>query len=349
MRTIILINLLVGASFLSAQSVTIDNVPAHVEYYRMPDQPLDQDFSTYTADVDVSYSELSKTGVSKSSLIDEYLNLEGYKRVNSKGDIEVTARIGDFTVWSESTKTNRTKSKDKNGKEYEKVTYSREVRYSLPISLVVYDKNGFLLADQYITSSSDTRTWTSSSYKSLSDLDSYWRYERPNRLTQLQREITTQGMKTLSDELNNRFGYRKIKDTVKFETIGKKKHPQYDEFEKNAGIIQDAFSLMSADKGLDDIKNKIKPALAFYNTNAAKYKSSSKDDTKMRHICLYNQGLAYFWMEDFDQAEFFANEIQRLDKKDKDVKRLLAVIDSTRESLATANKTSRHKVTVGRT
>jgi hypothetical protein len=267
--------------------------------------------------------------------------------VSSKGDIEVTARVGDFTIWSESRNTHHSKTKDKNGKEYDKITYNIEVKYSLPITLMVYDKKGFLLADTYVSSSSDTRTWTSITYNSLSELESYWRYERPNRLTQLQKERLTQGMTSFSDELNNRFGYRKMKDTVKFETVGKKKHPEYDEFLKNANIIADAFKQMSADKGLEEIKTKIKPALAFYNTAAAKYKSSSKDDTKMRHICLYNQGLAAFWMEDFEQASFFAAEIQRKDKKDKDVKRLLNFIESTRDSMAAAGKTSRHKVNVG--
>jgi|WetSurMetagenome_2_1015567.scaffolds.fasta_scaffold58074_2 hypothetical protein len=346
MRTFIAVALTCVAELVSAQSVTIDNVPAHVEYFRIPDQPLDPSFTTYSADIDVPFSQLGKTGITKSSLIDQYLVLDGYKKVNSKGDVEITATIGDFTVWSESTNTHRTKTKDKNGKEIEKVSYNLEVKYSLPISLQVYDKNGFMLADQYISSSSDTRTWTSVSYNSLADLDSYWRYERPNRLTQLQKELLSQGMNSLSDELNKRFGYRKIKDTVKFETIGKKKHPQYDEFQKNTQIIQDAFKLMSADKGLEEIKVKIQPALDFFNAAAAKYKSSSKDDTKMRHICLYNQGLAAYWMEDFDQAEFFANEIQRKDKKDKDVKRLLDVISNTRESLAAAHQTSRHMINV---
>jgi len=347
MRTYFIILLACGVSLISAQSVTIDNEPAHVEYYRMPDQPLDPSFATYSVDLDMTYSELGKTGITESSLIDQYMNLQGYKKVNSKGDVEVTARVGDFTVWSESRNTHHTKSKDKNGKEYDKISYNLEVKYSLPITLQVYDKKGFLLADTYVSSSSDTHTWTSISYNSLSELESYWRYERPNRLSQLQKERLTQGMQSFSDELNNRFGFQKIKDNVKFETIGKKKHPQYDAFQQNVEIIQSEFKLMSADKGLDEIKTKIKPALDFYNAEASKYKSSSKDDTKLRHICLYNQGLAAFWMEDFDQATFFANEIQRKDKKDKDVKHLLDAIDKTRASMEAAHKTSRHMVTTG--
>jgi hypothetical protein len=265
MRSFITFMLIGMAKILLAQSVSVENETAHVEYYRMPDQPLDPAFSTYSAEIDISKSELHKVNESEESLIDEYMNLEGYKRVSSKGDVEVTADIGNFTVWSESTKTHRTKTKDKNGKEVEKVTYSMEVKYSLPITLEVYDKKGFLLANTSVSSSSDTHTWTSSSYSSLSDLNNYWRYEENSRMAQLERDLLSTGMKSFSNDLNNRFGYRKIKDTTKFETIGKKKHPEYDEFQKNVDILKEAFSTMRADKGLDEIKVRIKPALDFYS------------------------------------------------------------------------------------
>ena len=347
MRSFLIIIFLGLTCITIGQSVTVENVTAHVEYYRMPDQPLDPSFSTYTAEVKISKSELNKVNETESSLIDEYVNLEGYKRVSDKGDVEVTADIGSFTIWSESSKTHRSKTKDKNGKEIEKITYTMEVKYSLPISLEVYDKKGFLLANTSVSSSSETRTWSSHSYNSLSELDNYWRSEKYSRLTTLQREQFTKGMKSFSEDLNNRFGYRKTTTATKFETISKKKHPDYDAFEKNVNILKDAFNTMRADKGLDEIRKKIEPALAFYNQKVSSYKSKSKDDQKLRHICYLNQGVAYFWLEDFEKAEFFGNEIQRNDKKDKDVKRLMKILEDTRASMANANRTSRHMITVG--
>ncbi|HJW29024.1 MAG TPA: hypothetical protein VJ508_07200, partial [Saprospiraceae bacterium] len=160
---------------LCGQAVTIDNESAKVEYYRLPDQPLDPSYSTYSANIQVSFSELANTGLSKSSLIDQYIRLEGFKKVSEHGDVEITANIGDFTIWSESRSSRRTKTKDKNGVEHVKYNYYMEVRYSLPMSLAVYDKKGFLLMDRSISSSSNTQTWTSPSYSDLSDLESYWR------------------------------------------------------------------------------------------------------------------------------------------------------------------------------
>jgi tetratricopeptide (TPR) repeat protein len=158
-----------------------------------------------------------------------------------------------------------------------------------------------------------------------------------------------EGLKQIADLINTKFGYRRIRENTRFETIGKKKHPEYEVFQENVELIQSAFKLMDADKGLEEIKVKVEPALAFYHAAAAKYKTGNKDQEKLKHICLYNQALAYYWLEDFDQAEQYALAIQKLDSKDKDARRLLGEIDHTRASLKRANRLSRHMFNVGKT
>lgn len=326
-----------------AQAVTIQTEPALVEYYRMPDQPLDPSFTTYSAEMDIQFRDLAKSGLTETSLIDTYLRLEGYKKVTSHGDVQIEASVGEFTNWGEFRKSNRYKVKDK-----EVTKYYIELKYSMPISLYVKDKNGERLIDKYIYYNSDTRTWISPSYENMSDLDSYWRIQRQSRISTLQKERLQEGMKTISELINNSFGYRLIQEKARFETIGKKNHPDYAVYQKNVELIQAAFKLMDADKGLEEIKAKIKPALAFYNAEQAKYKSSSKDHERLRHICLYNQALAYFWLEEFDAAEEYVKAIQKFDSKDKDARRLLEDIEYTRSSLSHANRPSRHKVVVGK-
>jgi hypothetical protein len=329
------------------QSVSINTESAPVEYYRMPDDPLPTAYTTYSADIDVSFSELSKTGFTKTNLIDTYLNLAGYKRVNKNEDVEITANIGEFMVWSELRNTHRTKTKDKEGVEHTKYSYNLEVKYSQPMSVEVFNRDGKTLLDEYISSNSNTRSWTSSSYSSMSELDSYWRYSRSTKLADLQKDLTREGMNKISDLINDNFGYRIIKDKAKFGAIGKKKHPEYDVFQRNADILVKAFEMMDADKGLEMVKEKASPALAFYHDQAAKYKTGNKDQKKLKHLCLFNQALAYFWLEDFEQAETLANSILKFDTKDKVVKRLLEDIEYTRASLVRANRTSRHQVVVG--
>jgi hypothetical protein len=218
------------------------------------------------------------------------------------------------------------------------------------MGIKVFDKEGRTLLDKYIFSMSDTRSWISSSYNTMSDLDSYWRIQRTTKLADLQKDLTKEGMNTISDLINRNYGFRLINDKIKFASIGKKNHPDYDRFQRNVEIMQSAFALMDADKPLDAVRAKAEPALAFYAETAARYSTGNKDQKKLKHICLYNQALAYCWLEDFDQAESLAKSIQKFDTKNKDVKRLLEEIEYTRSSLYNAGRASRHQVVVvGRT
>ena len=347
MKNYLLLLLLTSITCMTAQSVSISTESAPVEYYRMPDYPLPKEYTTYSSNLDMSFTELSKSGFTESYLTDTYLKLEGYREVNKNPDVEITATVGEFIVWSEMRNTNRNKTKDKNGVEQVRYTYSMTVKYSQPMGIQVFNKEGKTLIDKYVFTMSDTRSWTSSTYSSMSDLDSYWRIQRKTKLSDLQKDLMKEGMNTISDLINDHFGFQLINDKIKFAAIGKKSHPDYERFQKNAEIMVAAFQLMDADKSLDAVKTKAQPALEFYASSAQKYNTGNKDQKKLKHICLDNQALAYCWLEDFDQAETLAKSIQKFDTKNKDVKRLLEDIEYTRASLVNADRPSRHQVAVG--
>nr|MDQ3017803.1 hypothetical protein [Bacteroidota bacterium] len=65
--------LLFSCSIFYAQAVSIDNVPVPVSYYRLPDNPLNTSYTTYSAELDIDFRDLSKIGYTQSTLIDEYL------------------------------------------------------------------------------------------------------------------------------------------------------------------------------------------------------------------------------------------------------------------------------------
>jgi hypothetical protein len=108
----------------NAQKITIDNESAPVEYYRLPDKPLDPEFTTYSSDIEARFQSLSMTGLTESGLIDQYLNLSGYKEVSNHGDVQIRASVGDFNVFGERTISRRTKKKNKDGKEEVSVSYA---------------------------------------------------------------------------------------------------------------------------------------------------------------------------------------------------------------------------------
>src|SRR5258706_459651 len=235
---VILFICFVDCHICNSQKVTIDNESVPVEYYRLPDKPLDPEYTTYTSEIEARFQSLSMTGLTESSLIDQYLKLPGYKEVSSHGDVQIKASIGDL--------------------------------------------------------------------------------------------------------INNYYGYKLTKENAKFETIGKKKHPDYEKYQNAIEAIRTAFKHMSPDKALDGIRKEVQPTLAFYDAQSKTINPKSKEEIKLQHINLYNQALAYYWLEVFDQAEHYAKEIQKIDPKDRDARRLLEDIESTKSSLERADKKSRH-------
>lgn len=348
MKYLFFLPLFFASNLVKGQTVTIDNVSVPVEYYRIPDEPLDASFKTYSAEVSMRSGELFRTGLSEGSLESEFIILSGYQKVFASGDVHIEATIGEFRTYSERTGTHQTKSKDKDGKETVRVQYYVELRYSQPIAYRVTDRRGRTLEDEYVYHSSDDQTWKSSYYSSRSDLDRFWRSNRNYKLGELQKERIRQGLKLVYQRINDRYGYQLISENERIEKIGRKKHPLYSGYNTAAETVKKAFKLMEAEKSLNDVAGQVQHAIDFYKTADATCRSGNKDDLKLKHIGLYNLALIYFWLEDFENARLYAESIYKFDAKDKDAKRLLEQIDYVQSSLSRANLTSRHQIVVGK-
>jgi hypothetical protein len=333
---------LFATQVINSQPVTIGHESAPVEYYRMPDEPLDPSYKTYSAEISMRSNEWLRTGMTISSLANEYIVLEGYDKVFTNGDVHIEAVIGEFNVYGERRGTQQTKSKDKDGKEITRTTYYLELRYSLPMAFEVHDKKGRVIHDEYIYHITDDQTWRSTNYSSMSELDRYWRSGRNMKLSELQKNRIRQGMSLIRDKINNLFGYQLINETERFEKIGRKKHPLYTGYHTAVETVKKAFKLMDANRDLSEVKKVVQPAIDFYKAQDATCKAIDKETIKLKHIGLYNLALIHFWLEDFDNARNYAEAIYLFDPKDKDAKRLLEEIDYVTHSLHKAKKTSRH-------
>lgn len=332
-----------------AQNVTIDREPVPVQYYRMPDEPLDPSYQTFSTEIVTYGGELIKSGITVSSLESEYLYLEGYRLDQRNGDVNIEATVSDFTIFSESRRNRQRTTKDKDGKEVQTTVYWIEMKYALPVALTVSDKQGRTLEDRFIFTLGDQRTYSTPEHRSITDIDSHWRINRTRKISDLHKSMLTEAFQKIRDAVNNQFGYRRItNENVRFERIGKKKHLEYTKYEKAIETIKKGFALMYPDKSLDPVRTAVEPALAFYKSQEKVYPAHDDDLSKIKHICLYNLALAYFWLEDFDQATQYAQTLLKIDDKDRDAKRLLEEIEYVTQSLEQAKKTSRHQVQVAR-
>jgi hypothetical protein len=161
-------------------------------------------------------------------------------------------------------------------------------------------------------------------------------------MTELKRERLKEGLTRMAEGINKAFGYTRMEETVRFETIGKKKHPEFERFDTAIREMASAFALMEADKSPEDIRVKIAPVLKSYLDASISYDMQDKDELKLKQMCLYNLALAYFWLEDFAMAESYARELVSLDPKHKGASNLIGEIQNTKVSLSKAGRLSRH-------
>lgn len=329
---------------IHAQTVTIQNVNVPIQYIQLPYQPLPATYTTYNTIIDIPYSVRTKSQINTYTLDNEFLRLEGYEKSSGKGDIEIKGQIGDYNNWGEYPKTRSNKVKNKDGTTSTKVSYYMEIRYSLPIGFSVKSKDGKRLAEEDIYTNSDIRTWESQTYSSRSALDAYWRTSETRQIGDLQERLIKEGFKKIKERINYLFGYQVVTDHVKFETIGKKRHPLYEDFDKNAKLIKSIFSEVRATSYIKDFKPRFDPIVKFYQTQDDKITGRSKDEDKLRHIVWYNLGLIYFWTEDLRNAEMYAEKILKIDPGDKDAKRLIKDIQEMQYLYEKNGRTTRYKV-----
>ena len=139
--------------YLHAQKVK--NVNVSVFYNRLADEPLSKAFTTYSASIRSKYDDLETSNFTHSGLIDRYFKLRGFKNLPRGGHFHINVTAGRFRVLSSQTKKHESTTKDKEGNEKKVVQYTKEVVYSMPLKLIVEDKDGNILIENIQGNPSD--------------------------------------------------------------------------------------------------------------------------------------------------------------------------------------------------
>lgn len=329
-------------SYAYSQNISIQNVSVPVEYVQLPATPLPPAYKTYSTKLDIPYSISSRLPLSTSGLESEYLKLEGYEKAASRGDVVITGLVGDFTNWGEYQRTRTSKVKNKDGTTTTKRSYYLELRYSMAVGVRVENGEGRRIMEEDMISGGDVKSWESPTYTTTGGLESYWRSAEQRETTEIQERLIKEGLKKAQKRINYLFGFEVMTETVKFETIGKKKHEHYPSFNENAEIIKKIFSEVKAQTPMKGIRPKFDPVIKFYQSEGDKISGRSKDEDKLRHICWYNIGLIYFWTEELDKSETYADKILRFDPEDKDARRLKEDIQELRSVFENSGRSTRH-------
>ncbi len=335
--TLIVLNIV---AFASAQRVDLDKFNFTATYRNFPSDPLNEAYKTYNVRIEAAPSV--QGGLNMAYMM-ESINIEGLKRVPGTGHITIIAILDDIIVEKAETKERLDVKKDKQGVEIKKMMYSVEMTYTFSARATVYDYKGSTILDNYSLYSRDNKnTYKTGEYENSNDALSQFNNKLMDTKSGLTKKLVNSAISNLNSVMNNNYGYtvQRVNDILW--VLNNRRHPEYDGHQKAWNSFRSSIVLMSADEPLDKVKEKMKPAIEYFEKIKTMYSSSSKDDRKLRYASYYNLAKIYIYLDDPQAAIREADALAMNDFDEVDGRSLRAVAESLEELFKQNQTRTRH-------
>jgi hypothetical protein len=326
--------------FAFAQRVDLDKFNFTAIYRNFPADPLKQEYKTYNVRIEAAPSVQS--GVNMAYLYDG-INIEGLKKVPGTGHVTIIAMLDDILVEKTETRERLDIKKDKAGNEVKKTMYSVEMTYTFSARATVYDYKGNTILDNYSLYSRDNKnTYKTPEYESSTDAVNQYNNKLMDTRASLTKKLVNTAVSNLNSVMNNNYGYtiQRVSDILWI--LNNKRHIEYDGHQKAWNSFRNAIVLMSADEPLDKVKEKMQPAIDYFEKIKTKYTTSSKDDRKLRYASYYNLAKIYIYLDDPQSAIREAEALAMNDFDESDGRSLRAVAESLEELFKQNQTRTRH-------
>jgi hypothetical protein len=339
-RFLFIFTLLILGLTSVAQRVDLDRFTFSANYRNLPSEPLDTSYKTYTV--------FLETGPMMRSLNqeDEFsnrVNISGWRLIPYDAHVRISLIMEDVMIENTEVKTNVQILKDKAGKEIgKKTTYQSQLTYSFGARSRITDYKGNLIKQEVIASRQNKRTHLSPVFQSEGEAIVYTRFGIITVLNELNKQVFTQTISNLSQSLTYRYGYpeRSVSDFMW--VLNSRKHPEFDGFQRAWMNVRQAMMEMSANEPLDNVREKLKPSIAYFNQLKKRYGSDDKSGKKILYACYFNLSKIYYYLDEPDMAMKEAGELVINGYDSKDGKQLEALSSDLKTILKQSKIKSRH-------
>lgn len=324
---------------LFAQKVDQQKVKVH--YTQLPTSPLDPEYTTYSTYVYGSGSSIEGAGYTREGLATNF-KLKSFKEVGTGGHFRISVRVGSLDI-GESKNQSYTKKVKQDDKEVTKTYYKRVITWMLPVSYQIHDYKGNMISQGTMGNTYKKEEWGSGNTSSYT-LSKKWSDARKGVYNRWRKNGVKTSIGQISKLVRSKYDFRPVSENEMFETLKIKKKDSFDSAKYNEALetLKTAFEKMKADEPVDVLKPEVKPAVDFWLSEKDKYPASDKKLSKIRHICLNNLALTFYYLDELDEAKKYATECLEIKFRDGRTKRLIKEIERTRELFVTNNMTTRH-------
>lgn len=335
--------LLLTIAVCNAQKVDLDRFYFKATYRNLPKSPLGLEYKSFVVEPKFA-SSISKI-ISPDEVKDKFI-IEGFKRIDANGDLLIKFNVNDITLYRTEVKSRVEEKKDKAGNVTERKTfYWFEIEYGMEASADIINNktskslHNFALAANNPYSKKIFKLSETSSYNGARDA---YALNKEMVLRNIINECFTEYFSTVNDFATNEYGYKVVTADELVWISASKKHPETEAYANNFNLMKDAFSLMTSDAPIDQVKEKLQPVIEYLNGLVKKYTADEKPDRKLRYSAFYNLGKIYLYLDMPDEAIAQGNALITNDYDTGDGKRIIESANKLKESFKVNNTNSRH-------
>ncbi len=329
----------VSIQLANAQRVDLDRFSFNVNYRELPQLPLDSNFRTY--DFNCKLGPLMKMALGNESP-DERLVIQGWKWLAANGHLTVQLKMEDLIITKSDISQREEIKKDKNGNVVSKKTYySPLLTYTYAARVILKDYTGRQIDEYQLVDRSQSFT-----YKGT---ESGSRIGAANVLlnmvfltTQVSRDVLYNTIYDLSANLTRQYGYMEKRITDMVWIVANKKHPEYNRFRSNWGIVKNALFKINTNESVEPIWEEVQPAIAYFEKIRNQYSDNDKHDRKLRYASHFILSKLYFYLDKPELAQREASDLILNNYDARDGYHLESMANYLKNELAVNNRRTRY-------
>lgn len=303
----------------SAQkSVDLDRFSFSVQYRSLPKMRLDSTYHTYN--VIIEGTQLMNTFLQQMSP-EKTVNLEGWKKLEQDGHINIKVKLGDLLPESVSIKERAESVKNRSGQiTGTRIYYYQEVIYSFEANAVITDYKGTHIMDQQLADRQYKQVYRSPEFEFRPLAEGYFIANSFAVTKDLYRSCVNRAMHYLSEQITENFGFEEVTVKDYMWIIDSRKHPEYQAHRQAFQQMNEVLFTLNASSSMKGVREKLQPVIDYFEKIKRIYTSAGKHDRKIRYASYFNLAVLYYYLDDPQAMMKEANGLRLNDFDSKDAK-----------------------------
>ncbi|MFM2326774.1 MAG: hypothetical protein RIR31_976 [Bacteroidota bacterium] len=296
MKKYYLFLLFIVPAILAAQKrVDLDRFDFKVQLRSLPNIKLDSTYRTYN--VAVTSTKLMQPFLQEIDPASTVI-LESWRKLPQDGHLNIQVKLEDLLPETVAVKERSVITKDRNGVVTgTKILYYQEVVYTFAATAQIIDYKGTHVMDEVLANRQRKQVYNSPEFGLKALAESYFLLNSLTITKDLYRNCVNKAMHYLGERITDDFGFAEVTTDDFMWVIGSRKHPEYEDSRKAFQVIHEVLFSMDADKSIEAAREKLKPAIDYFENIKNTYSTSKKHDRKIRYASYFNLAVLYYYLD----------------------------------------------------